>query len=184
MMKSRLDSTQHEAQNARNLLLWLQEVFLMLAGVRAVPGSDSRVCEFRIEGEGVEKRASGAVGGFHSSLPILRLDSRLRGNDRGKAIPCTYSCGMWGQLPEQASCNLGASCASVPATGVCRGAKPLCRGFGGVPQLLFSSPKIGGLRGLTESFETASPSPCPVQRPARHDRIHGSSLCSSEGFTP
>ena len=27
MMKSRLDSTQHEAQNARNLLLWEQEVF-------------------------------------------------------------------------------------------------------------------------------------------------------------
>jgi hypothetical protein len=27
MMKSRSDSTQHEAQNARNLLLWGQEVF-------------------------------------------------------------------------------------------------------------------------------------------------------------
>jgi Fe-S-cluster-containing hydrogenase component 2 len=31
----------------------------------------------------------------------------------------------------------------------CRGAKPLCQGFGGVPQLL-KSPKIGGYRGLKE----------------------------------
>ena len=33
-------------------------------------------------------------------------------------------------------------------TGVCRGAKPLCRGFGGVPNFPIPSPKNGGSRGL------------------------------------
>ncbi len=151
MMKSHTDSRKRQAQRAGNLLPWGQEVFLMLAGVRAVPESDSRVCEFRIGGEGVEKRASGAVGGFRSSLPTLHLDSRLRGNDRGKAIPCTYPYGMWGHLPAQWSCGLRASWASVaspvPSTRVCRGAKPLCRGFGGVPQFPNLPPRLG-VRGL------------------------------------
>ena len=31
--------------------------------------------------------------------------------------------------------------------GECRGAKPLCRGFGGIPQYQIP-PKIGGYRGL------------------------------------
>jgi hypothetical protein len=40
MMKSRLESTQHEAQRARNLLLWGQEVFLW-----ADPWADKRLWE-------------------------------------------------------------------------------------------------------------------------------------------
>ena len=35
-------------------------------------------------------------------------------------------------------------------TGVCRGAKPLCRGFGGVPQLLSTVPHDWGTEGVEE----------------------------------
>ncbi len=35
--------------------------------------------------------------------------------------------------------------------GECRGAEPLCQGFGGVPQ----SPKTGGLQGVEEHSQNA-----------------------------
>ena len=124
MMRSRLDFTLDEADNADNLLLWEQEVFSW------ADYSEPGAC-------GVPRCQS-----TESNV----LDSRLRGNDRRKAgtEACPY--GMWGQLPAQGSCDLCASWASfaspVPPTWVCRGPKPLCRGFGGVPQFLHF-PRVG-----------------------------------------
>jgi len=175
-MESRLDSTRYEARNARNLLLLEREVF-------SWAGSEAR----ETSGQGVKRGLEVLLVGFGPVYPPSALDSRVRGNDTRRAgigACCPYR--MWGQLPGQWACALRVSWASVASpvarNGVCRGAKPLWRGFGGVPRLLFDPPKIGGLRGLTGSLETASLSPRPVQRTARHDRILGSSPGPSDGF--
>ena len=39
------------------------------------------------------------------------------------------------------------------AIGECRGAKPLCRGLGGVPPPLKVPPRLGGYRGLKELLD-------------------------------
>jgi hypothetical protein len=127
MMRSRLDFTLDEADNADNLLLWEQEVFSW------ADYSEPGAC-------GVPRCQS-----TESNV----LDPRLRGNDRRKAGTGACPYGMWGQLPAQGSCDLCASWASfaspVPPTGVCRGPKPLCRGFGGVPPIP-PSPEGGAKR--------------------------------------
>jgi hypothetical protein len=65
--------------------------------------------------------------GFASFHPPCELDSRLRRND----------------IDEDSDLH----------PGVCRGAKLLCRGFGGVPQFPILPPRVGA-RGLKTSSET------------------------------
>jgi hypothetical protein len=63
------------------------------------------------------------------------LDSRLRGNDRGGSL-------------------LMASLKLAPTRvwpGVCRGAGPLCRGFGGSPSFRYSIPQEWGIKGVDET---------------------------------
>jgi hypothetical protein len=91
-------------------------------------------------GEWLEMTGSGV-------LEARSLDSRLRGNDTR---------GCEGLVPAGSlRVCLSPSPSSSPVkgeesrpTGMCRGAKPLCRGFGGVPQFPLLSPKTGGQRGL------------------------------------
>ena len=81
MMKSRLDSTQHEAQNARNLLLWGQEVFpwadcwqTMMRGVSKDMMNHARVVM-------VQRNAAGSL---RVSLKSLSLSIPPRvGDQRG-----------------------------------------------------------------------------------------------------
>jgi len=91
MMKSHLGYTQHEAQNARNLLRWEQEVFSWAdysdLGACGVPR-----CRFT-----------------QSNM----LDSRLRGNNRGKAGTGTCSNRVPGPVPAR-GLGVSPSWSSIP----------------------------------------------------------------------
>ena len=66
-------------------------------------------------------------------LEARSLDSRFRGNDM-RGCEGLVPAGVWGfSCPHLHPLPSGQR-ESRPTTGVCRGAKPLCRGFGGVPQ--------------------------------------------------
>jgi len=127
------------------------------------------------------KMSSYRVVGFASALPTLHLhlDSRFRGNDRRSAggISCRGFGGVpiaslpviarsgatkqsrgGGKQPEEreiAAPSRGSArrMARNDRFGVCRGAKPLCRGFGGVPQNPPSSPKSGG-QGVDDIYSS------------------------------
>ncbi len=88
MMRLRLDYTQHEAQNARNLLLWEQEVFSWAgSGVQETSG------------QGVKRSIDILLVGFALLYPLHALDSRLRGNDRTDAAECCRGFGGAPQFP-------------------------------------------------------------------------------------
>ena len=59
-------------------------------------------------------------------------------------------------MPSSSPVEGEGDCCDESRTEVCRGAKPLCRGFGGVPQFPSLPPRVGD-RGLNESHQ------CPSQ---------------------